>query len=534
MMAAYFVISIIYWFFNKERLLILIKIVKDSFLKFDRDQKIALALFILSFLFYIVWREIKFDGIYYHYQNIRWNEEYPVTPGIGNLKDQLGFNSNYCLISAIFTFRFLFHEPLYLFQDVLFTFVIGWVCIEVVNSGFKPDRIILLILLFTFFLLNRDGLTDTSTDAVPNICIFYYICRFTLYPNALTKKLLLAILLPVALVTFKLSVLPLCLISVYLFFLLIKRRKYTLTFFYALIPFLILTLWLVRNVIVSGYLVYPVYQIDLFDVDWKIPRAIAEWQYGYISDWAKIVFKGFVSFRYFYNYGDISNIDDIISFIGIVFIYIFGLFILSSPFILFWGIRRKIEICKNIYILYCTTLCSIIYWFLSAPDFRFALGSIVGMVFIILHIMLLTGGKELVRVPAGSGIFFSFGILILFMCITRTFHFTYRVLTLPHAEEHLPLHYALLEPYSAKNYQIKEKNITTGFTEYKTKGILIYIPEDIISRSFDKLPCVSKTLYDKLQGVKVEEVVEARGPSIQDGFHVKEEYIKRIASSLKK
>jgi len=39
----------------------------------------------------------------------------------------------------------------------------------------------------------------------------------------------------------------------------------------------ILTPWVARNIILSGYLVYPVPQIDLFSVDWKLP-------YQYVID----------------------------------------------------------------------------------------------------------------------------------------------------------------------------------------------------------------------------------------------------------
>ena len=44
---------------------------------------------------------------------------------------------------------------------------------------------------------------------------------------------------------------------------------------FALMSFLIVLPFLARNVIISGYLLYPYTGIDLFRVDWKMPVSIA-------------------------------------------------------------------------------------------------------------------------------------------------------------------------------------------------------------------------------------------------------------------
>lgn len=529
MLAAYLVISTTFWLFNTKRLLIRFEETKKSFLKLSPKNIIVLMLFILSFLTYILWSEKIFDSIFYHYQNIRWNEEYPITPGIGNLKDHLAFNSNYFLISAIFTFRFLFHEPVYLFQDILFTFVIGWVCLEAINSKFRLDRIILLILLFIFFSMNSDGLTDSSTDIIPNICVFYYISRFVLYPKHLTKKLLLAILLPVTLITFKLSVFPLCLISLYLFFYIIKKKNYPLTFFYAFVPFLIVALWMARNIIVSGYLVYPVYQIDLFDVDWKVPKAVAEWQYNYIFSYAKERFDELYTFNLFSYNNNIYSFK--ILFVHAIFLDLFYLVISLSPILIIFSILKKKSIDKNIYIIYFATFLVLCYWFMSAPDFRFALGSILGMIFLISYMILSIKNKESVCIPkTGSRIFLAISVLVLCLSINRTVNFTKFLTLIPASDERPPLYIVLYEPYSSK-YQIKVKDISTEFSEYKSNGVCIYVSEDVAGRSFDKIPCMNKFIYtDELKNT---EIIEARGKSIYNGFRVKEEYIEKIFTALK-
>ena len=49
----------------------------------------------------------------------------------------------------------------------------------------------------------------------------------------------------------------------------------------------ILLPYLIRNVLVSGWLVYPFTFIDFFAVDWKIPREIADYDAREIQVWGR-------------------------------------------------------------------------------------------------------------------------------------------------------------------------------------------------------------------------------------------------------
>jgi hypothetical protein len=45
--------------------------------------------------------------------------------------------------------------------------------------------------------------------------------------------------------------------------------------------------FLIRNVIISGWLLYPSTAIDLFDVDWKVPKVVADADAFQIKSWGK-------------------------------------------------------------------------------------------------------------------------------------------------------------------------------------------------------------------------------------------------------
>lgn len=46
--------------------------------------------------------------------------------------------------------------------------------------------------------------------------------------------------------------------------------------------------WCARNVILSGYLVYPLPEVDWFNPDWKIPAEVAQGERMVIQAWARI------------------------------------------------------------------------------------------------------------------------------------------------------------------------------------------------------------------------------------------------------
>ena len=119
----YLILCIIYWIYRKEHLYDIISKSKKYIQTLSLSQKIAFAISIVSIGAIVLWTSGAFDPAYYHYQAIRWNEDYPIIPGLANLEDRFGFNSNYMLLSAPFTFRFIFGEAIYSLQSLLAVYI---------------------------------------------------------------------------------------------------------------------------------------------------------------------------------------------------------------------------------------------------------------------------------------------------------------------------------------------------------------------------------------------------------------------------
>ncbi|MFR9166106.1 MAG: LIC_10190 family membrane protein [Dysgonomonas sp.] len=158
----------------------------------DIKQIITLGLSILTILIVIVWPSFQYDSIYYHWQQIMWNETYPVIPGLANLEDRFGFNSNYLLISSVFSLRFLTGNGVYALRSLMFLLMILWVLNNVFRSRYSVLSILCLLGLLFMFILCANELNDTSTDIIPNLCIFYIFIKTVLqkgwYKKANTAK----------------------------------------------------------------------------------------------------------------------------------------------------------------------------------------------------------------------------------------------------------------------------------------------------------------------------------------------------------
>lgn len=522
---AYILISIIYWMLNRNRLLKYIKIIKCNFRKLTIFQIGFIAATLILFILYLTMGPTKYDSGFYHYQHIRWNEEYSVVPGLANLEDRFGFNSNSLLLSAIFTFRFLFGQAIHMLHNTFFVLILLWSINRLFRSNYELPYIFLFISLFIIFILmnSKIMLSDSNTDAIPLLLTFYYIVKTSLTPKWINHQLLLAFILPVTLITFKLSCVVFCLISLIIFINCIKRKDKRIITFLLSSSLLIVGLWLIRNVIISGYLIYPLYQIDLFSFDWKVPKGTAILQKEHIYYWAKHIYDSeFFDRLLIFDWNGIIKLE----FLRIALNFILFIFVMLSPLLFVLNrIKRYAAIDNNIYYIYAISLICLVFGYISAPDFRFLDGYIVGVFFLTINAILLYQKK-------GETSFTKYGkatvVLICIACILITLKYNmaiYKTYFLYTDNEYTHLLYKPL---------MFDRG--TKFTEYKSGEITIYVTKKPGAEPGDILPATSSGglpfepfLGDKIQDVKT---IETRGRTLQEGFRTKDEYIEPINSRV--
>lgn len=328
-----------------------------------------------------------YDTGLYHAQAIRWVEQYRVIPGLGNLHFRLAYDSSFFISSALFSMSFLglgsFHtlgsfitflgcayslgKLDSLLQNkislsnitALFVIFLPFRFFSVLFSSPQPD-IPAAVLTWLIFLISLEKIEKRESDLFD--ISFLIICLFTTF-----------------VITIKVSILTIIILPLFFFIYILRSTR---PFKILLIPAMVLVIlspWLIRNIILSGYLIYPFPALDLFHFDWKIPKEVAQFDIDWIKSYARIPredknvvlampFSDWIKRWYVWQNKPSRQLYYLIA--------------AGFPFLLaVTAIRtrsQKDRFRENLgsLVLYLTAIAGLIYWFIQAPSFRFGIGFI--------------------------------------------------------------------------------------------------------------------------------------------------------------
>ena len=328
---------------------------------------------------------VSYDTGLYHAQNIRWIETYPLVPGLGNLHDRLAFNSNWLLVSALFSYSFLGFSGFHSLGALLVLLVTAF-------SLHKFDRLLKgentlsnAAAIFVVFLLRRIFSLElpapgTDLPAALLVWLIFLIGMEKIEDGTaarLDQKTLSLLLLSTFALTIKVSVLPILIIPAYFVIRAVRTLKLAALLTGAGAAALILIPWLARNVVISGYLVYPLPATAWFHLDWAIPTSQAQETADTITAWARVAgskpdevlnlpLTAWVPLW-------VQNLEaldrQILLGLGAGTVILL-LFVLAA----FFRSKKLPETLPRYAIFYFTALVGIGFWFFQAPHFRFGYG----------------------------------------------------------------------------------------------------------------------------------------------------------------
>lgn len=375
-------------FFRKKTLPIL-RDWKTGLLQLHWLTKFALFLVFLIAIVKTSGPSLSYDEGGYHLPLIRWIENYPVVPGIANIEDRLGFNPSIYMTNAFFGMTWLFPGGLYDLNAFLFV-LFGYSFLKgfdrIVKNNFKDQIFSTTIQTCALFFLFRAYMTSMDADfifmygatylliifiqkiemnklAIADFDAFLFVILFAFIS---TSKFIIGLLLPLVL---------------WQAIFWIKSKK-TLFVKYLIVACLcIVGGWLIRNYIISGYLIYPLSFTGFFNPDWKVPKEYAEGQYHYVSEYAKIEVTRNIH-EYKFAIRDVPWREWLPNWFDRVWWQLIGkVIIIGTPigFILFFGsmiFSRKSwkkEYQQYLILLSILALATII-WFTRIPAIRFGWG----------------------------------------------------------------------------------------------------------------------------------------------------------------
>jgi len=429
----------------------------------------------------------------YHAQTIRWFETYRIVPGLGNLHARLALNSSWLVLNASLSMAFLRLRSFHLIGGVLFL-----ACILYFVEGLDdldrrkislPAILKILFLPLAFYLLGSE-ISSPGTD-MP-VSLFAWVI-LTLWVEKVESRSRMGIYVPVLFlfclfsITLKLAAMPLLLLALLIGMEYLKGKRWRDVFVLVIMGTIILLPWLIRSVFLSGYLVFPVSQIDLFRVDWKMPAedviAIREsitgyarvlrndWQFARglaLQEWISIWFaKQTLNRRLIY------------------------LLVLVSPLLMALGRRKySLTLSGNHILIYLVYLLGSMFWFISAPIIRLGYGFLIPICVLSLAPFIINGMlKSDQHLKSASMLMFL--ALIIFQLYTLVWSFDASSFN---QRWLLPADYA---PTKASACEIANGRM--------------YCQNELSQCNYEAFPCLTNS----------RPLVEMRGETFQSGFRIK-------------
>lgn len=323
----------------------------------------------------------SFDTGLYHAQYIQWIERFKTPPGLVWIHNRFAFNSHFHLTSALFSFSSLNLKGLgttslvfyplnsFIFLMIsmrsIFSITTGildndlfkaalhssflFCCFCVFGAKIQsplPDITVAILIFYVFFLF-IENFSFSSEWTIGQVVLIFLVCLLPTYK--LSSGLIVLFLIPLCWKKSPAKILPL-----------------------ATIGLLIVLPFFVRNIIISGYPVYALPQLDFFTVDWKFPVENVVTDNQVVKAWARIPNKNYQEVlampfsdwfpEWWITYG--INLDR----------YVLQLCLISPIVMIIGFLARRKTLSGKLIIVYAILLINMAFWFVSAPDPRFAWG----------------------------------------------------------------------------------------------------------------------------------------------------------------
>lgn len=232
----------------------------------------------------------QYDTGLYHAQSIRWIEEYGTVPGLGCLHNRLAYNSAIFSLQALFSLKFLTGQPLHSVNGFFACiFLVYAVCsIKAFRQGkfFASD--FLRLSLIIYLNENFDVISSAGSDLAAVGLVLYIFAQWVSYIEDAEEEMApyaYLCIIGVFAISVKLSAAAAVLFAVMPALRLAKGRRWKEIYAYLAAGGLAILPFLVRNVLISGYLIYPYPELDLFHVDWKMPAYTLLYDRNEIKAW---------------------------------------------------------------------------------------------------------------------------------------------------------------------------------------------------------------------------------------------------------
>ena len=311
-------------------------ILKSLDLRSSLVRLVIYSAIIIIIAFYTSRGAFHTDTNIYHAQMIRIYEDYGLIKGMGNLQLHYAYNSAYLAFCSLFSMHFILPQPLHMttgfLEAALALFAAGRLLDWHKHSKHVADISMLGIIIY--IIVNITGSMSPATDYGTMFLSLYLICAWLInaersamsevsdnnisdesepvheasnmsnspditgVPEASADQLsavktyeyALLSVLALFTVSCKLSAAVMVLLMIIPLIAYIRRKNWLTIIKCLVLGLLVFLPFLIRNVLISGWLFYPFEIIDLFNVAWKIPVEYLRVDSAQIKVWGRCLY----------------------------------------------------------------------------------------------------------------------------------------------------------------------------------------------------------------------------------------------------
>ena len=282
------IITIFFGYHNREQLI--------EYLKRIKSEIQGLTIFIKGLLFILGLLIIAqcasppflIDNESYYIQTIKWLNEYGFVYGLVNLHPFLGQTSGWHILQSAFNFSFLYDR----FNDLSgLALLLGntYALFKLNTYVTKKEKSKLNLAIGLFPLWNVfffQFISAPSPDVAIYVISIILMHQFALCYSSFTQKSFYAVVLLSLFISFiKLTGLVFCLFPIILFkrhFIFTRRTTVMVMFFSSLT----VLLFVIKNLIVAGNVLFPLQGIESLKTTWSLPLSVETYFSNYMQPYA--------------------------------------------------------------------------------------------------------------------------------------------------------------------------------------------------------------------------------------------------------
>ena len=495
---AILLLNIALFFSNKPAIVSIYRNFYFEIKALEKSLKIVFGLIIFFIIAQCASIPYAIDNESYYIQSIKWINEFGFVKGLANIHFFLGQTSGWHVTQSAFNFSFLYDK----FNDLSgFCLLLGNIfAVQKLNDYFKNQEKTNLIIglfplanVFLFQFISAPS-PDIPIYVFTFIIFSYFLENYRKMDNATFNLISILVLFSLYIKT---TAVGLCILPIVLVLQNYKEIKiYKITF----LSVLILGLFVTKNIIVTGYALFPMTQNFGFVSDYQIPEKIAVLYYSLTKYFAYSLteeqFNQMTASEVFLQWITMPKLHGFFNKISL-FLVIF------TPILIYKFLNQR-----RFWILYFIMSVQLLLLFLSSPQYRFFMNFILFFSFLWLAIFI--NKKRIILISLVFSTFATAFVLFIPMNLKSLSRNEHAITTSNFSVKNI------IFPFQNSKYETDFERIQNDQFYYNSPKTMDFF----WGTANGEIPCVNKKQIDYFEQ-KYNVKPQMRSGNLKDGFYAK-------------